>query len=99
MAGPTNNIIVTREVLTLYDKYNGDFGMLHERGANEADKHKLTSEQMLLFSEYEDKLHLIKIDNARIREMQQKALIRLPELEKLIDPEVVQILKHRILGE
>lgn len=53
---------------------------------------------MAIFSEYEDKLQLIKIDNVRVRELQQKALIRIPELEKIIDPEVVKILRGRVLG-
>lgn len=91
------NIIVTKEVLEVYDQYEGDFGLLDERWASEKDRQRLTTEQMVLFSEYEDKLHLIKLDTPAMSLLRERALKRLPELEKVIDPEVVRIMRKRVL--
>ena len=88
--------IVTKEVLKMYDKYDGDFGLLDERWASANDRQKLTSEQMSLFSEYEDKLHLIRLTGYS-SQMIESALRRITELEKVIDPEVIEILKKREL--
>lgn len=92
--------LVTKEVLDLYDKYYGDFGLLGERWADQADQDKFTGECSLL-SEYVDQLEFSNLDpSLYCLEMRESARLRITELEKLIDPEVVAILKRRIeLGE
>lgn len=89
-------VIVTREVLDLYDKYHGDFGLMDERWANPKDLQKASDEQMMLLSEYVDKLHFSKLDpTLYCLEMRERARERIAELEKVIDVEVVAILRKR----
>lgn len=90
------DIIVTKEVLEIYDKYDQDFGLLHERWASEEDRQKVTPEQCHLLSDYVDKLYLIKLDAPSV-EIKAKATKRLAEIEKVMDPEVVQTLRKRVL--
>ncbi|MDB6003049.1 MAG: hypothetical protein JWR15_36 [Prosthecobacter sp.] len=57
-------------------------------------------DQMLLFSEYVDKLHLTKCEaysDGYSDQMQERTSRRIAELDNVIDPEVVAILKKRIL--
>jgi predicted alpha/beta hydrolase family esterase len=91
----TNDVIITKEVLDLYDKYDQDFGLLDERWADARDRHKVTAEQCPLLAEYVDKLHLIKLTTYS-SEFTETALKRIAELEKMIDSEVIEILKRRI---
>ena len=91
-------IIVTKEVLDLYDKYGGDFGMMDERTADKADLKKASEEQMVLLSEYVNKLEFSLIDPALYSlEIREAAARRLVELEKRIDPEVVKIVRRRVI--
>lgn len=90
--------IINRSVLDLYDKYEGDFGLLDEPWASEEDRKKLTNEQMMLFSEYVEMLHFIRMDTVS-NELKERALVRLDELERVVDPSVIKILRGRILGE
>jgi len=46
------NLIITKDVLDIYDKYEGDFGLLDERWASKKDREKVTMEQSSLFCEY-----------------------------------------------
>ena len=92
------NIIINKEILDLYDEYDQDFGLLSERWASPKDRQKITAEQAMLFGEYVDKLHLIKLDTYS-SQMIENARKRIAELEKSIDPEVVEILRNRILGQ
>lgn len=39
------DVMVTREVLEVYDKYDGDFGLLDERWASVEDRRKVSNEQ------------------------------------------------------
>lgn len=90
------DVIVTSEVLDIYDKYDGDFGLLDERWAPGKDRQKVTLEQTMLFSEFVDKLYLIKLDNISIQ-MREHALKRIAEIEQVMDPEVAETLRRRVL--
>ena len=89
------NIIVTHEVLELYDKYDGDLGLIDERWADEDDQNKITLEQTELLAEYLEKLNLLTI-RAYSEKMKIEARERALELEKFIDCDVVTILKKRV---
>jgi hypothetical protein len=93
-------VIVTKQVLEIHDRYQGDFGLLDERWASEEDRQKVTAEQCHLLGEYVDKLHFIKLDpGLYCVEMREDARKRIAALEKVIDAEVVAILRKRVLEE
>jgi len=92
-------MIITKEILEIYDKYDGDFGLLDERWASANDRQKVTREQSRLLSEYVDKLHLITLGNAALLQMKGNALKRIAELEKVMDREVVEVLRRRVLDK
>jgi hypothetical protein len=91
------DLIITKEILGVYDKYDGDFGLLDERWASKDDRKKVTLEQSVLLGEYVDKLHLIKLDTISAQ-MGEAALKRIAEVEKVMDREVIKILRKRILN-
>jgi len=94
------DVIVTREVLELYDKYEGDFGLLHERWADKRDREKVTREQCQLLGEYVEKLEFTRLDPVLFSaEMRESARKRIAELELVIDGEVIEILRRRLLEE
>lgn len=92
------DVIVTRDVLDIYDKYDSDFGLLDERWARQKDRDKLTSEQMLLFGEYVDKLVFLQVErlSPKLREATEKRVL---ELEEVIDKEVAEIIKQRVINK
>jgi len=93
------NVIITREVLDLYDKYEGDFGLLDERWADKRDREKVTSEQCFILGQYVDKLEFTRLEPGLYSvQMREAAAKRIGELEELIDYEVVEILRQRLLG-
>jgi len=92
-------MIITKEILEIYDKYDGHFGLLDERWASANDRQKVTREQSRLLSEYVDKLHLITLGNAALLQMKGNALKRIAELEKVMDREVVEVLRRRVLDK
>jgi hypothetical protein len=93
------NVIVTKEVLDIYDKFVGDFGVLDERGANEGDREKVTNEQCFILGQYVDKLEFTQLKPGLYSvQMREAAAKRIGELEELIDDEVVAILRRRLLG-
>ena len=88
--------MVTKEVLDLYDKYYGDFGLLGERWADPEDADKFAAEGALL-SEYVDKLHFINLNpTLYCLEMRESARERIAELEKVIAPEIIAIVRRRV---
>lgn len=89
-------VILTREVLELFDKYHGDFGLMEERWACKEDRQRLTLEQTMLFSEYIYNLEWLKTDPPYVQ-MKADALRRNSEIEKVMDPEVIEILRKRML--
>lgn len=93
-------VAITRDILALYDKYDGDFGLISERWALKEDQNKATPEQMAIFGEYVDKLHFIQCDPALFHPpLMENALKKVAELETFIDGEVVAILRERVRVE
>lgn len=91
-------VVVTKEVLDLYDKYEGDFGLLHERSADKADREKATNEQCFILGQYVDKLEFTQLEpRLYSAQMTEAAWKRIGELEELIDDEVIAILRKRLL--
>lgn len=92
-----SNVIVTMDVLGIYEKYHGDFSLLYERWADEEDLDKLSSEQMFVFSQFIDKLNWLKVENisSELRSSFEKEIL---ELEVVIDPEVARIVRERIMN-
>jgi hypothetical protein len=92
------SVIVTKEVLDLYDKYEGDFGLLDERWADKRDREKVTREQCLVLGQYVDKLMFSQLEPGLYSvQMTEAAVKRIAELEELIDDEVIEILRKRLL--
>jgi len=87
--------IVTKEILDIYDKYEGDFGLLDEPWASKKDRKKVSLEQSKLLCEYIDQLHGINVEKVS-NEIKSQTIRRIKELENVIDSEVVRILKTRI---
>ena len=89
------NVFIGKEVLIVYDEYDQDFGLLHERWANKEDRQRLTQEQTMLFGEYIQNLRTLKIDCISVR-MRETALKRLEMIEEVMDPEVAEVLRNRV---
>lgn len=90
-------MIIGKDVLEIYDKYDHDFGLLDERWASEKDRQKVTLQQTMLFSEYVDKLHLIKSETGSAT-LKESTLRRIEEIEKFMEPAVIETLKTRVFG-
>lgn len=86
--------LVNKALLDLHDKYDGDLGLLDERWASKADREAFSSEQIRTLYEYIDKLGFAKVD-CLSQEFRTRIENRIRELEELIDPEVVAILRER----
>jgi hypothetical protein len=91
------NVVIGREVLEVYDKYGHDFGLLDKRWASEKDRRRVTLQQTMLFSEYIEKLNLVKTD-AVSAALKENALKRIDEIEGVMDPAVIEVLRTRVLG-
>lgn len=86
--------LVTKELLDLHDKYDGDLGLLDERWADKADRALFSSEQIRTLSEY---LEQVRLRESPILSPELRSNIeqRINELEKLIAPDVIATLKER----
>ncbi|RYD34103.1 MAG: hypothetical protein EOP85_20140 [Verrucomicrobiaceae bacterium] len=87
-------IILSRELLEIHDKYDRDLGLLDERWASPKDRQRVTAEQCKLLEEYQGKLRQIRLEGFAA-EMQTKALERIREIEEVKDPVVAEILRKR----
>ena len=87
--------LVDKALLGLYDKYDGDFGLLSERWACKEDRDAFSSEQTRTLGEYVDMLHMSKVRNLA-HEFRSRIETRIKELEERIEPEVITILRKRI---
>jgi len=67
-------------------------GLLDERWTSKKDRDAFTSDQMRTLGEYIEKLNLIQIDSLS-PELRNSTEERLGELEDLIGPEVIEILR------
>ena len=93
------NVIVTREVLDLYDEYGGTFEPLSDsRTSSERDREKVTNEQCFTLGQYVAKLEFTQLQPGLYSvQMTEAAWKRIAELEELIDDEVITILRKRLL--
>lgn len=87
--------IVTKKILNLYDKYEGDFGLLDEPWASKKDRQVVSFEQSQILSEYIDQSHFVNVENIS-KEMKNQTVKRISELEEFIDDEVIRIIKERL---
>ena len=90
-----NEPLVTKDILDVYDKYEGDFDLLHEPWAREENRMKVSLQQARVLSEYIDNLNLLKVDT--LSSILRKSLeTGTNDLEKSIDVGVVKLIKNRI---
>lgn len=68
--------------------------MLDERWTSKKDRDAFTSDQMKTLGEYVEKLNLIQIDSFS-PELRNTTEERIGELEDLLEPEVIEILRAR----
>lgn len=68
--------------------------MLDERWTSKKDRDAFTSDQMKTLGEYVEKLNLIQIDSLS-PELRNTTEERIGELEDLLEPEVIEILRAR----
>lgn len=87
--------LVTKELLDLHDKYDGDLGLLDERWAAKEDRALFSSEQIRTLSEYLDQLRLRESDILSPA-LRKNVEHRISELEKLIAPDVIATLQERL---
>ena len=91
------NSRVHKGVLDLFDEYDGDFGLLYERWAPEADRQRFSSDQLRVLSQYVSQLEFSRVEllSASLR---AKVQAEIAHLETFIDSDVIQILRDRILS-
>jgi hypothetical protein len=87
--------LVTKELLNLHDKYDGDLGLLDERWAAREDRELLSSEQIRTLGEYLEQVRL-RQSGKLSPELSRKVEQRIRELELLIAPEVITTLQERL---
>jgi hypothetical protein len=87
--------LVTKELLDLHDKYDGDLGLLDERWAPKEDRELFSSEQIRTLGEYLEQMHLRESDILS-PELRRKVEQRISELEELIAPDVITTLRERL---
>lgn len=85
--------LVYMDLLALYDKYDGDLGLLDERWAPR-DSELFSAEQMSTLGEYVDQVYFLE-SKTLAPELRNRVAKRVAELATRIDPEVVAILKKR----
>jgi len=86
---------ITKEVLNVYDKYYGDFGLLDEPWARNKDRDFIGSDQSQILGNYIDKLTFLKVKNLS-DDLRSKTVMEIQKLEQEIDQEVIDILKSRL---
>ena len=89
------NYLVTKELLDLHDKYDGDLGLLSERWAAKDDRELFSSDQIHTFGEYVEKIRFLTSD-ALSPELRRQIEQRISELEPLIAPDVITTLRERL---
>jgi hypothetical protein len=89
------NYLVTKELLDLHDKYDGDLGLLDERWAAKGDGGRFSSEQIRTLSEYIEQVRLRQLETLS-PELKRTVEHRIGELESLIAPDVITTLQERL---
>ncbi len=87
--------MVTKKVLEIYDKYEGDLGLLDEPWANKKDRQSVSSEQANILGGFIEKLEFLKLNNIS-SDLRDKILLEIEKLELEIDLDVVDIVRKRI---
>jgi hypothetical protein len=87
--------LVTKELLDLHDKYDGDLGLLDERWAAKEDGELFSSEQIRTLGAYLEQVRLRQLDILS-PELRRKVEQRIGELESLIAPDVITTLQERL---
>jgi hypothetical protein len=91
--------LVTRELLDLYDEYDGDPGQLDDpRTSTIEDRERFSKEQWSTLGEYVDKLYFTKVE-CLSADLRSRTDARIAELEAAIDPEVITILRGLIMPD
>ena len=86
--------LVTKQLLALHDKYEGDLGLLDERWADKRERELFSAEQIRTLGGYLQQLALSGVD-CLAPEFLKEVERRIDELELLIDPDVVSTLRDR----
>jgi hypothetical protein len=87
--------LVTKELLALHDKYDGDLGLLDERWAAKEDQKLFSSEQIRVLGEYIEQIRLRQSDKLS-PELRKKVEHKISELETLIAPDVITTFHERL---
>ena len=86
--------LVTKELLDLRDQYDGDLGLLDEPWAAKEDRQQFSPEQIGTLGEYLQQMGLRKVDRLS-PELRLQVDRRIAELELLIEPEALALLRAR----
>lgn len=86
---------VTKKILDIYDKYDGDLGLLDERWAKETDKNSVSPRQSEILQGYISNLRLINNGNYS-GDLLEKYKAKASQYEKFIDAEVIAIIRNRL---
>jgi hypothetical protein len=87
--------MVNKKTLEIYDKYEGDFGLLDEPWAKKADRELVSSNQAQILASYIEKLRCLSLNN-NSSDMQARTIREIDELELQIDQEVIDIVRKRM---
>jgi hypothetical protein len=87
--------MVTKKTLEIYDKYEGDFGLLYEPWANKKDRELVSSEQAQTLSSFIEKLEFLNLNNIS-SDLRIKTIEEIVKLELQIDKEVIDIIRRRM---
>ena len=90
-----SNKIVTVSTLKMYFKYDEDLGLMYEHWGDKNDLKQISPEESGIIGEYVDQLHFVK-GKYLSKELKQKTLDRIAELEEFVEPEVIKILKEKL---
>lgn len=86
---------VHKGVLELFDKYDGDFSLLYERWAPEADRQNFSAERLQVLSQYVSQLtfsRVVSLSDSFSVNVQADITL----LESFIEADVIQIIRDRI---
>lgn len=88
---------VTREVLALHDKFEGDIGIVDEPWVSEKSREEVHKHlpALQLLGEYVDQLHFVKV-KALSSHLRSRTQNRITELENLMDREVIDLVRKRV---
>ncbi len=89
------SVLVTMDVIQLWDKYDQDFGLLEEPWADKEDYHKFTSEALYTLAQYWNLCHEVKV-KAYSDELRAKIQNQIDDLSSKISIEALEELHSRL---